>query len=103
MTLASSTTIICGAPFEKTESPAARVYRIKKAFAAVHFDQAGKGRIVLLQEGAELRVIGPSCLSECFEVMCENGLYNIFKVDLLGSWSSRIEPIRAMAAVVACA
>ena len=103
MTLASSTTTICGAPAEKSESPATRVYRTRKAFAAVHFDQAGKGRIVFLQEGAELRVIGSSSLSDCFEVMCENRLYNIFKVDLLGPWSSRIEPIRAMAAVGACA
>ena len=79
MTLASSTTVICGAPAEKSEAPVARVYRLRKSFAAVHFDQAGKGRIVFLQEGAELRVIGHSCLSECFEVMCDNRLYNIFK------------------------
>ena len=98
MTLASSTTIICGAPAEKSEPPATRLYRIRKSFAAVHFDEVGKGRIVFLPEGAVLRVIGPSCLSEFFEVMFENRFYNIFRVDLLGPWSSRIEPIRAMAA-----
>jgi hypothetical protein len=101
--VASSTPIVCGAPAEHSDASVTRVYRIRKSFAAVHFDPAGKGRIVFLPEGAELRVIGSSCLCECFEVLCENRHYNIFKVDLLGPWSSRIEPIRAMAAARACA
>ncbi len=93
---------------EGGEAQASAVYRTRKCFAVVHFEHAGKGRIVFLQEGAELRLIGPSCLSECFEVAHGNQLYNIFKVDLLGSWSaqikpSRITPIRSLAAVGACA
>jgi hypothetical protein len=103
MTLASSTMIICGAPAERSELPATRVYRLRKSFAAVHFDQAGKGRIVFLPKDAELRVVGSSSLCECFEVVCENRFYNIFKVDLPGPWSSRIEPIPALAARRACA
>jgi hypothetical protein len=87
------------------------VYRIRKSFAVVHFEPSGRGLIVFLPEGAELCVIGISCLLECFEVMCENRLYQIFKVDLLGPWSNpvratpkRIKPIRVMAAAVgACA
>jgi hypothetical protein len=110
---ASSTTIIFGEPTEKREAPATRAYRLTKPFAAVHFEPAGKGRIVFLPEGAELRVIGSSRLCGCFEVMFENQLYNMFKVDLLGPWSTPIgrasmkanatKPIRALAAVGACA
>jgi hypothetical protein len=59
-------------------------YRIKTPFVAVHFDQAGKGRIVFLPERAKLRVIGPSsCLREGFEVMFEKRIYNVFEIDLL--------------------
>lgn len=113
----SSTNINCAAPTVKGEAPAMRAYRIRKAFAVVHFEAEGKGRIVFLPEGAKLRIVGPSRLSECFEVLCEDQLYNIFKVDLLGPWSnpirrtpitggpiktSRMKPIRALA-MGACA
>jgi len=68
------------------------VYRIRKSFAAVHFEQTEKGRIVFLPEGAKLSLIGSSsCLREGFEVMHEGQLYNIFKADLLGPWSTPIE------------
>jgi hypothetical protein len=115
---ASSTTIILGESIENREAPATRAYRLTKPFAAVHFEPAGKGRIVVLPEGAELRVNGPSSLCGCFEVMFENQLYNMFKIDLLGPWSTpikataikralmkgnAIKPIRALAAVGACA
>jgi hypothetical protein len=90
---ASSTTILLGEPVEKSAARATRMYRLGKSFAAVHFEPAGKGRIVFLPVGAEVHVIGPSCLCECFEVMFETQLYNIFKVDLLGPWSTLIEPI----------
>jgi hypothetical protein len=92
--VAASTTRI-GASAENSEGPAARAYRIRKSFAVVHFEQtvdlSAKGRIVFLPEGAELRVIGSSCMSGCFEVLCQNRLYNIFKEDLLGPWSSLIK------------
>jgi len=68
------------------------MYRIRKPFAVVHFDTAGQGRIVLLPEGTELRVVGPSCLRRCVEVLYENRLYNIFKADLLGHTADPIEP-----------
>ena len=87
----------------KSETLATEVYRIRESLAAVHFDQTdGKGRIVFLPEGAELRVTGPSSLCECFEVEFEDRFYSIFKVDLLGPRSSRVKPLRAMA-VRACA
>jgi hypothetical protein len=115
---ASPTTIILAEPPETSEAPATRAYRLAKSFAAVHFEHAAKGRIVFLPAGAELRVIGSSCLCGCFEIMFENQLYNMFKVDLLGPWSTPvrrasvkpasikpnpIKPIRALAAVGACA
>lgn len=77
---------------EEIEAPAARVYRIRKSFAAVHFEHTGKGRIVFLPQGAKLSVVGSSsCFREGFEVMYERQLYHIFKADLLGSWSSPME------------
>jgi hypothetical protein len=62
-------------------------------------------------------------MAECCEVMLENQLFNIFRVDLLGPWStpiklspikpspiqpspiqpSPLKPIRALAAMGACA
>jgi hypothetical protein len=60
-----------------------QVYRTKKSFVAVHFDPDGKGEIGFLPEGAKLRVLGPSsCLREGVEVVFEEQVYNIFKVDL---------------------
>ncbi|MGA2879195.1 MAG: hypothetical protein ABSG13_09620 [Bryobacteraceae bacterium] len=92
---------------DKREIQALRAYRTKKPFAVVHFDPAGKGRIVSLPEGAKLHLIGPSCLRECFEVAHESQHYNIFKVDLLGPWSMPIENSRitsnAARVVAACA
>ncbi len=84
-TYVSSITIFRSARAEKREVPATRVYRISKSFAAVHFEQTGKGRIVFLPAGAKLSVVGSSsCLCEGFEVMYDRQLYNIFKADLLG-------------------
>ncbi len=88
---------IPGAQFEKSQDQAARVYRIGKPLAAVHFDLAAKGQIVFLPEGSELCVVGPSCLAGCFEVLCEERLYNIFKADLLGVWSVPVKPSRRKA------
>ena len=77
---------------EEKELLTTRVYRIRKSFAAVHFEQPGKGRIVFLPEGAKLSVIGSSsCLCEGIEVMHEKQLYNVFKADLLGRWSTPID------------
>src|SRR5580700_4836360 len=96
-TVAPSTMGIWSAPAEERDPSMERMYRLRKSFVVVNFERAGKGRIVFLPEGAELRVIGPSCLCECLEVMHENRLYNIFKVDLLGAWSDQIESRREMA------
>jgi hypothetical protein len=81
------------------------VYRTKTSFVAVHFDEAGKGQIVFLPYGVTLRVIGlSSCLPGGFEVMFDNGLYNIFEVDLLARSTPICEPIRAKGcAIGACA
>jgi len=106
-TVAPSTAGIFDKLTEKSELPVTRAYRLRKSFAAVHFEEAGKGRIVFLPEGAQVRIVGPSSLCKCLEVMFENRLYNMFKVDLLGIWasptkSSPIKPAKALA-VGACA
>jgi len=90
---------------EKNNPPATRTYRTKTSFVAVHFDQAGKGRIVFLPKGAELHVIGPSsCLRGGFEVMCEERLYNVFEIDLVARSVLSFDPIRTtLRAVAACA
>lgn len=82
-----------------------QAYRTKKSFVAVHFDPIGKGQIVFLPEGVTLCVIGPSsCLREGFEILFEEKVYNIFKVDLLARCSHMIEPTPGTRrAVGACA
>jgi|HubBroStandDraft_6_1064221.scaffolds.fasta_scaffold56344_2 hypothetical protein len=91
-TYVSSITIFRSARAEKRQVPAMRVYRISKSFAAVHFEQTGKGRIVFLPQGAKLSVVGSSsCLCEGLEVMYERQFYNIFKADLLGPWCNPME------------
>jgi len=82
-----------------------QVYRAKKSFVAVHFDPAGKGEICFLPEGAMLRVLGPSsCLRQGIEVVSEEQVYNIFKVDLSARCSLVFEPRRARSpTVAACA
>ena len=105
--VAPSTVRIFDKLSNKSERPNARAYRLRKSFAAVHFEAAGKGRIIFLPEGAEVRVVGPSSLAKCCEIMFENRLYNMFKADLLGIWasptkSSPLQPAKALA-VGACA
>jgi hypothetical protein len=75
---------------QKSEGSAVRMYRLRKCFAAVQFEEDGKGRIVFLPEGAELRVVGASSLCKCFEVSYKDRLYSIFQEDLLGVWSMPI-------------
>jgi len=90
-TVAISTTRIFIAPVEKGRAlPANRVYRLRKEFMAVQFERGGKGKIVLLPKGAELEIVGFSCLSECFEVLWKGRRCSVFEVDLLGPWSSPI-------------
>src|SRR5271170_4439052 len=105
--VARPTTITLATPKAVGEAEAPRVYRLRKSFAVVHFEPSGKGRIVFLGEGAKLQVVGSSRLCQCCEVLCENQLYNIFEVDLLGPWSMRLKkrPIRPVPAraVAACA
>jgi hypothetical protein len=103
--VAPLTAILLAAPAESSEDQAPRVYRLRKSFAVVHFELSGKGRIVFLPEGAELKVVGSSRLSQCCEVLCENQLYSIFEADLSGPSVMRLKrgptkpvPARAAAA-----
>jgi len=90
--VASLATIPLAAPSRDAQAP--QMYRLGKSLAAVQFDLKAKGRIVFLPEGAELRVVGASCLYKCFEVACENRRYNIFQEDLLGPWAMPIKSSR---------
>ena len=101
----SSSVWLSGMDRNGSNYPAARTYRTKTSFVAVHFDQAGKGRIVFLPEGAMLRVVGlSSSLRKAFEVMFENELYNVFEIDLVARSTLIYEPIRAKSrAIAACA
>lgn len=52
-------------------------------------------------------MVGPSSLAGCFEVLCQERLYNMFRVDLLGIWSTpvkstRNKSVRAFTAVEVC-
>jgi|HubBroStandDraft_1064217.scaffolds.fasta_scaffold39432_3 hypothetical protein len=91
---ASSTTGIRAVSADRIAVPAIRAYRIGKPLAAVHFEQSGKGRMVFLPEGADLRVIGQSQLNGCLEVMHDDRIYSVFQVDLSGPHSSPILPVQ---------
>ena len=84
------------APTGKSEVPPSGAYRLTDSLTTVHFEKDGQGRIVFLPKGAELQVVGFSCLRECLEVMWKDQLYSVFKVDLLRASSCRIEQIRAL-------
>lgn len=100
-------TIPLAPPTESSEVQAPRMYRLRKSFAVVHFEASEKGRIVFLPEGADLRVVGPSALCKCVEVLCGNQRYHIFQEDLLGPWSMPVRSSRRgmvrIKAVGACA
>ena len=77
------TAILCAAS-DENHAPWTRACRTKTSFLAVHFDEAGKGRIILLPYGATLRFIGPSSLlPDGFEVKFEHLIYNVFETDLV--------------------
>ena len=90
---------------QKRNDSVQQAYRTKKSFVAVHVDSAGKGEIGFLPEGAILRIIGPSSrLGDGLEVIFEEQVYNIFKIDLFARCSLVFEPRRARSrAVAACA
>jgi hypothetical protein len=82
-----------------------QAYRTKESFVAVHFNHAGKGEIGFLPKGATLRITGQSsCLREGFDIVIEEQVYSVFKVDLLARCSLASEPIVARhCPVAACA
>ena len=83
----------------RTRDERVGAYCTKTSFVAVHFNRSGKGRIVFLPYGAELRVIGPSsCLREGFEVAFEHQHYHVFEIDLTARSAPMGEPIRSRVA-----
>jgi hypothetical protein len=100
--MVSSTVLLSGVIRHESRAPAGRTYRTKTSLVAVHFDHAGKGRIIFLPDGAMLRVMGPSpCLREGFEVVFKNELYNVFEIDLITRSTLNCEPIRTKSRVIA--
>jgi hypothetical protein len=103
-TTTTSTGGIFIAPTARSEQlPVHRQYRLKKEFMAVHFDRGGHGHITVLPKGAELQVVGFSCISECLEVGWDGERYSVFEVDLLGSWAKPIQAIPQQNTQAACA
>jgi hypothetical protein len=73
-----------------------QAYRTEKPCVALRFKPEGKTAIVFLPQGAIVRVIQPSsCVREGFEVVFEEEVYNVFKVDLLTRCGKIVEPRRA--------
>jgi|ERR1700733_8823053 hypothetical protein len=92
----SSTAVLLGMTSMESAAPVTRAYLTKTSFVAVHFDEAGKGRIVFLPEGVMLCVVGPSpFLPEGFEVKAGRRIYHVFEMDLMARSSLIFEPIRA--------
>jgi len=94
--------------------PSTSLFRTGKSFAVVHFDECGKGLIAFLPEGAEVRVVGPSRIPKCVEIVYQSRSYNIFEVDLFGPCAmpvdcsrtvraGRVKPVRALAVAAVCA
>ena len=87
---------------DDSNAPSTRAYRSKTSFVAVHFDKAGKGRIVFIPFGVTLRVIGPSSLlPDGFEVQFEHLTYNVFEIDLVARSVLISEPTRATGGTMA--
>lgn len=103
--MVSSKVLFPGVTRDEKKPSAGQTYRTKTSFVAVHFDQAGKGRIVFLPETAVVRVIGPSsCLREACEVLFENKLHNVFEIDLIARSTLVCAPITARTlAIAVCA
>ncbi len=103
--MVSSKVLLSGVTCGEKKPSAGQTYRAKTSFVAVHFDQAGKGRIVFLPETAVVRVMAPSsCLREACEVIFESELYNVFEIDLVTRSTLICEPIRAKSrAIAVCA
>jgi hypothetical protein len=95
-------TVHLGVASDENNAPASRAYRTKTSFVAVHFDHAGKGRIIFLPQGAMLQVVGrSSCLPGGFEVVFEHQHYNVFEIDILVRSTPICEPIQPKRPAVA--
>jgi hypothetical protein len=100
--VASSMAFLPGLTSYESDGPAERTYRTTASVVAVHFDGAGKGRIVFLPVGAMLHVIGrSSCLPKGFEVVFEHRRYNVFEIDARVRSTAIREPIRTKCSAVA--
>jgi hypothetical protein len=92
----SSMVSLPGVITREREAPARRKYRTTASFAAVHFDHTEKGEIVVLPQGAEVRVTGPSsCLPGGFEVVFKKEIYNVFEIDLMNRSVLIFETVKA--------
>jgi hypothetical protein len=98
----SSTAFLPAVTSYERDVPAERTYRTSASVVAVHFDGAGKGRIVFLPFGAVLHIMGrSSCLPEGFEVVFEHRRYNVFEFDVLVRSTPIRKPMRTKCRAVA--
>jgi hypothetical protein len=100
----SLNTDFAGANSGENIPSATRAYLTNTSFVAVHFNEAGKGRIMFLEKGSMLRIVGPSsCLREGFEVTFERRIHHVFEIDLMTRCTLIFETVkgkrRAMAAL----
>src|SRR5580658_3491378 len=98
----SSMQMVPGVISLESARPITRAYLTKTPFVAVHFDEAGKGRITFLPKGGMLRVVGPSsCLPEGFQVTFEKRIYHVFEIDLMTRSTLIFETVNAKQRVIA--
>jgi hypothetical protein len=79
-----STAMVPRVPSAEINAPVTQAYCTQTSFVALHFDQAGKGKILFLPKGAILRPCWPVFLpARGFRSYVRGPLYNVFEIDLL--------------------
>lgn len=61
---------------------AGATFRLPETVGGFQRDCLGQWQLATIPEGGDLTVVGPSCISGCVEVSCENEVYSVFIEDL---------------------
>ena len=72
-------------------------FRLTKSLKAVKFDENGKGIMVELPVGADVRILGTSTIKGCLEILCDEERYNVFEKDLMSNSTARPRSLSAEA------
>ena len=57
-------------------------FRLGKPLNVVSLDAEGKGKLITLPIGADIKVCGASAIPSCVEIQCDGSRYNAFEQDL---------------------